>query len=172
MSTKKLNKKYSSPELAEAFVFRNTLSAGEASAAGAQLAEARKKVKQLSPAQQLHAKVLQLRYQMDDYTRYGYYSEELSFAYFLRQYVRLNYTSNKAFAADIGIDVTELSQVVNGRRPPGEKLLVRLELHSNNAIPALSWYRLVEKQYEYELETDMVLREKEEKYVKRKLKLK
>lgn len=170
MKAEKLNKKYTANELAGSFVFRNTLTARQTEDAGKQLAEARKNVKkQSTPEDVLYAGVLQLRYQIEDYTASTQYKEQLSFAYFLRAYIKLSYKNNKDFARDIHIDETELSQILNGHRDPSEKTLIRIELHSGNMLPALYWFRLLEKEKEYELETDNTLREREEKYVKNRL---
>lgn len=170
MKTEKLTRKYTHEELADSFVFRNTLTAGQQETAATQFAEARKKVKQKHTAdEELHAGVLQLRYQIEDYTNSTQYKAHLSLSYFLRSYIKLNYKTNKDFAKDIHLDETELSQVLNGHRDPSEKTLIRLELHSGNLIPAVYWYKLLEKEKEYELETDNTLREQEEKYVKNRL---
>jgi transcriptional regulator with XRE-family HTH domain len=172
MKTEKLNKKYTSNELADSFVFRNTLTAQQKEDAGKQLEEARKKAKkQHTSGDILYAGVLQLRYRIEEYTGSSLYKADLSFAYFLRAYIKLNYKNNKDFAKDIHLDETELSQVLNGHRSPSEKTLIRLELHSNKMIPALCWFKLLEKEKEYELETDNALREREEKYVRNRLPL-
>jgi len=54
-------------------------------------------------------------------------------------------------------------------RMPPEYIAVRLEIHSNNAIPATYWFKLVEKQKEFELKTDKELRRRETKFVHRRL---
>lgn len=170
MKSNKLNKKYSAAELAESFVFRSTLNPKQKEEGRKQLAEARAKVKKnLTAGQKLLAGVLQLKYQIEDYGKSSVYDKNLSFAYFLRQYIKLKYKANKQFAADINIDETELSQILNNHRSPGEKTIIRLEIHSNKTIPALSWYKLLEKEKEYELQNNMEVREKEVKYVKNKL---
>ena len=59
----KLNDKYTDAELADSFVFRNTLTPEQQEQASVQLAEARKKLKgQLNEKQQLYAHVTQLRF--------------------------------------------------------------------------------------------------------------
>lgn len=170
MKTEKLNKKYTAKELAGSFVFRNTLTAQQTEDAAKQLAEARRKAhKQHTPQDLLYAGVLKLRYQIEEYTESTLYKAHLSFAYFLRAYIKLSYKNNKDFAKDIHIDETELSQILNGHRDPSEKTLIRIELHSGNMLPALYWFKLLEKEKEYELETDHTLREREEKYVRNRL---
>ena len=172
MKTKKLDTKYTAAELADSFVFRNTLTFKQKEEAREQLAEARKKLKShVSEQERVYASVLQLRYQMEDYANSIKFDKNLSFAFFLRSYIKLNYKVNKDFANDISIDETELSQILNKHRAPSEKTIIRLELHSNNIIPALNWFKLLEKEKVYELQTDTSLRDKEQKHVKNRLKV-
>lgn len=166
---KKLENKYKASELAEAFVFRTKLSPKQKSIAAKQLKDARAKLsKKTTEAQRLQAAILQLRFQIEDCIQSSSYNVDLSFAYFLRRYIKLRYKANKDFAKDINIEETELSFILNNHRAPSEKTIVRIELQSG--IPALYWYKLVEKQKEHELEMDLVLRERESKYVKNRLK--
>lgn len=172
MSIKKLTKKYTSEELADAFIFRSTLSPEEEVIAAEQLKLARLKSREnLTDNQRLYANVLQLRFMIEDYLKSNQFNQELSFGNILRKYIALNYKINKKFASDIQLDETELSQLLNNKRMPSEKTIVRLEIHSNNLIPAVSWYKLVEKQHEHLLSTDQQLREQQAVFVKNKLSL-
>lgn len=170
MKMEKLNKDYSLSELADSFVFKTKLTKKQQESDASKLSEARKKVQsEMTDAQKLYAKVLQLRFLMEDYAKSNSYNEDLSFAYFLRKYIKLNYKVNKDFANDIQLDETELSLILNKHRPPNEKIIVRLELHSNNTIPALSWLKLLDKEKEHRLQTDKKIRSEEEKYVQNRL---
>jgi plasmid maintenance system antidote protein VapI len=172
MSLKKLSKKYTSEELADAFVFRSTLSTEEEILASEQLKLARLKNREkLTDNQRLYASVLQLRFMIEDYLKSDQFDRELSFGNILRKYIALNYKINKQFAADIQLDETELSQLLNNKRMPSEKTIIRLEIHSNNVISAVSWYKLVEKQHEHMLSTDQQLRIQQASFVKNKLQL-
>ena len=71
----------------------------------------------------------------------------------------------KAFAAAVSIDETLLSQLINMHRLPPDYLAIRLEIHSNNILPAEYWLKLVEKQREYQVKTDKSLRRREQKFV-------
>jgi hypothetical protein len=170
MKMEKLNNKYSRKEQVESFVFRTKLTAKQKQKAENELKIARAKTKLLQNDNQvLYAKVLQLKFLMEDYTKSSNYDKELSFAYFLRKYIHLNYKLNKRFAQDIELDETELSSILNRGRMPSKKTIIRLELHSNNTIPAVSWYKLLEKEKEFILQNDVELRSKESKYVKNRL---
>ena len=140
MKAKKLNTKYTPSELADSFVFRNSLTDKQKEESRNQLTEARKKNRlHVTERETLHARVLQLRYQMEDYAKSSQFNEHLSFAYFLRNYIKLKYKVNKDFAKDINIDETELSLILNKHRYPSEKTIIRLELHSNKMISALNY---------------------------------
>ena len=76
---------------------------------------------------------------------------------------------NKEFAEEIDLDATELSQVIHKHRKPTEKLIFRLEIHSNRNFPAVLWYRLMEKDRLYELLHNRNIVNIEKKHVKQKL---
>lgn len=170
MKAEKLNKKYRAEELADSFVFRNTLTPKQKKEAAEELNQLRKKnAEQLTESQVLYARVQQLRFQMEDYIKSDTYNEEFSFATFLRKYIKLKYKINKDFAQDIELSETELSAILNKGRAPSKKTIIRLELHSNNFIPALYWYRLFEKEKEYEFLEDKKIRKEQEKHVQNRL---
>jgi hypothetical protein len=173
MKTEKLNKKYSTAELANSFVFRTKLTSKQKKSADNELSNSRKKLRErLSDDQVLCARIMQLRFQMEDYLKSNEYDQEMAFSYFLKQYINLRYTINKKFAEDIKLNEAELSFILNNRRLPNEKVVARLGLHSNNLIPALSWYKLLEKEREYHFVHNHALMELEGKYVKNRLKVK
>jgi hypothetical protein len=172
MKTEKLNKKYATAELADSFVFRTKLTSKQKKEANNQLAKARKRTKELLTDEQvLYARIMQLRFQMEDYAKSDKYDQQLTFSYFLKHYIKLGYIINKKFAEDIELDETELSFILNKHRLPSEKVIVRLGLHSNNIIPALSWYKLLEKEREHLFSNNDKLREFEGKHVKNRLKI-
>lgn len=170
MKTKNIYEKYSHEEIADSVVFKNPLSEKEEKEASNELAEARRKNREkLTDNQKLYAKVLQLRFLMEDYAKSEVYDENKSFAFFLKTYIQFSYKIHKNFADDINLKQTELSLILNEHRLPNEKTIVRLEIHSDNVIPALSWYRIVEKQREHELEKDIKFKQEQKKYVKNHL---
>ena len=164
--------KFTIDELADSVISPNSLTREERKLADAELAEARRKNRErITGNQQLYAQVLQLRFLMEDYAKSEIFDQELSFASFLRKYIRLNYKVNKKFANDIDLKEAELSLILNRRRLPNEKTIVRLELHSNAMIPAISWYRVLEKEKEHELLSNTAFRQKQDKHVKNRLNL-
>lgn len=166
----RLNKKYTTKELAESFVFRTKITAKEKKEAVLELAEARKKSRERSnPNHVLLAKLLQLKYQIEDYSRSTDFDNNLHFGSFLKEYVRSLNKKNKDLASDLDVDETYFSQIINKHRKPNDELIIRLEIHCNKIIPAITWYKLIEKEKEYELITDTFMRKHEKKHVKNSL---
>lgn len=162
--------KFTLDEIADSVVSPIRLTRAERKLADAELAEARRKNKEgITGDQPLYAKVLQLRFLMEDYAKSEIFDQELSFASFLRKYIRLNYKANKNFANDISLKEAELSLILNRHRLPNEKMIVRLALHSNNLIPAISWYRVLAIEKEHELQSNTAFKEKQNKHVKNRL---
>jgi hypothetical protein len=172
MKNRKLNEKYTDKELAESFVFRDDLSPEEKKQSDADLREIRNKLRsKVTPKQMLLSRLLQLKYQIEDYLKNPNYDAERSFGFFLRSYLDTLGKKHKEFASDISINETELSQILNQHRNPSEKIIIRLEIHSNKIIPAITWFRLLEKQRGYEILTNNSLRIRERDHVSNILKV-
>ncbi|CAN5431366.1 hypothetical protein BH09BAC3_BH09BAC3_07030 [soil metagenome] len=170
--TKNLLNNFSPEEIATAFVLPLKLSPDEKKAADKQLAAARlKKQAGRSEDEKLLLRLMQLRYRLENYIRHGAYDEKYRFSYFLNEYLNIIDRRSKEFAKDIDIHKTFLSQLMNNRREPNESIMVRLEIHSNNILPAIYWLRLLEKSKEHDITTNTKLRKKEGRFVKNKLEL-
>jgi plasmid maintenance system antidote protein VapI len=171
MKKRKISEKYSEKELAESFVFRNTLSKNEREEIKHDIAGARAKLRSKSTKDlSLRFKLLQLKYQMEDYINKPF-DENHTFGYFLKSYVNILAIKRFEFAKEISIDDTYLSQIINRHRAPSEEVIIRLELHSRNLINAITWFKLFEKEKENEIDSDKSKREKEKKFVKKTVKL-
>ncbi|WP_051292643.1 hypothetical protein [Olivibacter sitiensis] len=163
------DKKYTDEELAEAFVYPVSLTDKQKREAVEQLAIARKKgQKEMTDNDRLALKLWQLKFQLEEYIA-GDYDPEKHFGYFLRKYIDIVGAKRKVFADTIGIDETLLSQLIHKHRSPPDYMAIRLELHSNATIPAAYWYRLVEKEKEHLIKTDMKARRKESRFVTNRL---
>lgn len=108
---------------------------------------------------------LQLKFQLQTFLE-----EEtdsiLNFGFFLQEYINRTQKKNKEFADEISFNYTELSQVINRKRKPSEKLIFRLEIHSNQIFPASLWFSVLEKERKSELKENRSLIEKERPFVK------
>jgi plasmid maintenance system antidote protein VapI len=166
MSAKKKPAKISPAELAGEIFQPRKLTPAQKKEADRQLAEARKKSQlEMTEETRMQLRLWQLRFWLDDYIESKKYNPQKTFGYFLKEYVdRLN-IKQKAFAEEISIDETLLSQLINEHRLPPDYLAIRLEIHSNKIIPANFWYKLVEKEKEHFIKTDKEIRRKEKKFV-------
>ena len=123
-----------------------------------------------TPEERLRFKLLELRFQIEGYLEEKEDKGLRSFAEFLKTYISHLERSNKEFADEISISQTELSLVINRRRSPSEKLIIRLDIHSNRNFPAQMWFKVLEKDRLREILKGDIIK-KEKKYVKRKLKI-
>lgn len=169
---KKLRQKYTNEEIAEAYLFPITRPRKEKEKLDKEFGEFLTKLREnRTPEEKLHAKMLQLKYQMQDYVGSKRYDEGKRFGYFLSRYIEMLEKKNKDFAEDINITAIELSQLINNHRNPNIKILIRLEIHSDNAIPAYIWYKVVEKEKAHEIVNNKEIRKQEQKYVRNVVKL-
>lgn len=166
-----LKKQYSDEELADAFVFPSDppTTPQEIKEDEEFWRERRRQFKNRTTQQKIHSKMLQLKFELEDYVRGSQYDESLNFGYFLNQYINRQEKQDKQFAAEIDVKPTVLSQYLNNHRKPTEKFVIRLELHSRGMITALVWLKLLQKNKEHEIMTDTIIRKIESKHIKNRL---
>ena len=169
-SFKEIEKKYTGEEIAESLVFPGTKDLKEREAILSEFRNFRKNIsdKQTEKNKRISL-LLQLKFLIEDYLESNSFNKNLYFGYFLKEYITRLEKKNKEFAAEINVDPTELSQIINKHRKPTEKLIYRLEIHSNKNFPALMWFKILEKERAYELLHNRDMIENEKKHVKKKL---
>jgi hypothetical protein len=171
MSIKEIIKNYTAEEIADSFVLPVGLTAEQAEEAKKQLAEHRlKRRENITADTVLKIKLMQFKLRLEEYINSDRYEPQNTFGFFLGQYISLTNKKQKEFAHDIHVHETLLNNMIKDRREPSRSVFIRLELHSNNIIPAIYWYKLVEKETEHYLRTDTALRKKEIEFVTAKLK--
>ena len=169
-SLRKIEKEYTPEEIAESFVFPGSKDVTEREALLEAFRQHRKKVSNKhSDKTKLISQLLQLKFLIEDYLKSEKLTKEYSFGYFLKEYISRQEKKNNQFADEINVDPAELSQVINKHRRPTEKLIFRLEIHSNRNFPALMWFKLLEKDRAYELKHHKDIIDNEKKNVKQKL---
>lgn len=170
MKNKRKAEKLTDAEIADAYIYPQVLNKKQRAEANIQLAEARVKSRaKMTVEHKLGLKLMQLRLQMEKYLNAVDFEIEKTFGYYLKEYLHLINVKRNVFAHDISIHETLLSQLINNKRSPNESIMIRLELHSNNAFPASLWHRIAEKKREHALQTDKKLRQRESSKVKRRL---
>ena len=169
-SLKNIEKEYTPEEIAESFVFPGPKDPKGREALLETFRQHRKKVSVKQSAKtRLISQLLQLKFLIEDHIKSDKFNKDYSFGYFLKEYITRLEKKNNQFADEINVDPAELSQVINKRRRPTEKLIFRLEIHSNRNFPALMWFRLLEKDRAYDLKHHKEIIDKEKKNVKGKL---
>ncbi|GAB3354587.1 hypothetical protein GCM10027566_15990 [Arachidicoccus ginsenosidivorans] len=169
-SYKEIEKKHSPEEIAEALVFPNTDSISEKEAFMSEFRTFRKTLSENQTEKNKRiSRLLQLKYSIEDYINSPNFMKDHFFGFFLKAYINSLGIKNKDFAAAIDIDPTELSQIINKHRNPTDKIIYRLDIHSNRNFPAVMWFRILEKDREALLLHNTELIEKEKRHVKRKL---
>jgi len=165
-SYKEIEEKHTPEEIAEGLVFPMSVRPGERDEMISAFKNIRRRHKEVqSEEDKLIAKLLQLKFLIEDYLKENSFNKEFYFGYFLKEYIARLEKKNKEFANEISVDPTELSQIINKHRKPTEKIIYRLELHSNRNFPAVMWFKLLEKDREYELLHNSAIVENEKKYV-------
>lgn len=76
------------------------------------------------------SKLLQLKYQMEDYLENPLFHNQPYFPKFLERYVDTLYDKRKSFAFDIDVEPITLSHVINKHRDPKDSFIYRLIVHS------------------------------------------
>lgn len=164
----KKEKKFTDRELVQAHVFPHNLSKTEKERADKELWEIRKKrLQEMTSEKLLLAQLMSLKFRMSQYISSNIYDSQYSFSYFLKEYINSLNKNKRDFSEEISLHNTQLSRLLHDKEEPNKNILIRLDIHSNNSIPALYWLRVVEKQKELELMSDKKLWDSENKKVKK-----
>jgi plasmid maintenance system antidote protein VapI len=148
----KLSKKYTKEELVESFVFPPDMTAAEKQKADQKLWVHRKqRLLNRTPEEKLYANLLKLKYELEDYTLSNNYHPKQSISYYLRNYMRIVGRNQKELSSDIAIHPTRWSRILNGKERLSLSLAYRLERHAGDLLPALLWWKLMQKEIEQEI---------------------
>lgn len=163
----RLIKIYTAEEIAESMLIPKQNEDSEAKKIREEFVKLRmQRREKLSDKDKLLSNLLSLKYQMKAYIKSNDFNPEKTFASFLKKYVVLLDQQQKQFAENINIHPSRLNRILKGKERIGKKIAYRLEQHSGSIIPALFWWKLVQKEIEEEIITDIKEREIEKKNVK------
>jgi len=162
-----LKKKYSKKEVAENFYVPKKMTPKEKKQSAEEIWDIRKKLLQgLSPEDKIYSGLLKLKYQIKSYIDNSLHDESKSVAIYLKEYMTILNKKQKDLSNDLDIHKTRLSRILNNRERISLQLAYRLEIHSGDIIPAIFWWKLVQKEIEKEIKEDKKERKKEKKIVK------
>lgn len=163
----KLRKQYTDEELAEAFVFPPDISEEEKKKADKELWEFRKRqMLNRTPEEKILSNLLSIKYHIEDYTRQLQFDKEQGVGHYLHEYMNAVNRKQKELAEDIAIHPTRLSRILNGKERLSLSIAYRLERHSGGTIPAILWWKLVQKEIEQEIKADEQMKKAEMSKVK------
>jgi len=167
MKSNKETNQLSPQELVEAYVFPHDLTLEEKKAADEELMRLRaERWEEMTPEQLLYANLLGLRFRMQDMVEARKISEPSDFSVALQDYLEILQKKPAALASEIDIPLAELKKILAGSTDLGTPIIYRLEKHSGKMIPALLWWKLLAKNWEYNIQKDQESRKKEGKHVK------
>jgi len=116
---------------------------------GKALMEARlKRMNNLSEDQIARAKLLQLKFKMEEYISKPVYQDNNFFTEFLAIYIDTIYSKRSDFAKDIDITPILLSKIINNHREPRDEFMMRLMIHSEKTYKNIcefhkkTWYQV------------------------------
>jgi len=149
------------------------LSKKEKAKADAILLKARlERLSKIGDKEKIYANLISLKFKLIDYVQLGMFSNEFSFAEFLKRYVTIFNITRRQLASDLSIHETRFSRLINDKENPGIGILYRIEEHSNKLISASLLWKIVNMKLSIEIENNTKERRKQSKLVKNKLKLK
>lgn len=164
---RRLREKYTDEEIAESMLIPAELTEEEEQKARREFAEFRmKRRSEMTGKEKIFSGLLRIRYQMKSYIENKEYDEGQSVSKYLIDYSEVTGKNQKELAADIDVHPSRLSRILNGKERIGKSVAYRLEIHSGSLIPAILWWKLVQKEIEQEIKTEKEERRQEGKRVK------
>lgn len=164
---KKLKEHYSDEELAKSIMVPEELSWEEEKQAREELIQWRlKKRQEMSEQDKILSGLLSIKYQIKSYIDDREFNPEKSLSNFLDRYMIVIHRNQKTLAEEIGIHPARLNRILKGKEKIGKSIAYRLETHSGELIPAIYWWKLMQKEVEQEILTEKKAREIEKKHVK------
>lgn len=85
----------------------------------------------------------------------------------MNKYIEVIDRKQKELAEEIDIHPSRLNRILKGKERIGKSIAYRLESHSGELIPAIYWWKLMQKEVEEEILTESQEREVERKHVKK-----
>jgi len=158
----KLKEKYTVEELADSLMIPAEITPQEEKEFAKLRLERRKA---MSDKEKLLSNMLSMKYQIKSYLKQDGYEEEKRFGTVLKYYLEIVERSQKQLGEEIGIHPSRINRIIQGKERIGKSIAYRLERHSGEIIPALYWWKLMQKEVEQEILTESKEKELEKKHV-------
>lgn len=164
---KSLKEKYSDEEIADAMMIPQQLNKEEQQKANEEFARLRLKHRQqMSEKDKMLSGLLSIKYQVLEYIQKGYFDESKTLGKIIKKYLKVVKRTQKDLSNDINVHPSRLNRIINGKEKIGKAIAYRLEKHSGDIIPAIFWWKLMQKEIEQEINTEKEEREIEKNQVK------
>jgi hypothetical protein len=98
------------------------------------------RLKNMSGAQIIDAKLIQLKLQMEDFMTVQNNELHQKFVLFLKSYIDIFYVKQNDFAEDINIQPNLLSKILNHHREPNDEFIQKVMVHSEKAFKNIKNY--------------------------------
>ena len=165
---KKLREQYTDEEIADSMLIPEDLSEEEEKHLRKEFVRLRMQGRQeMSEKDKVLSGLLSIKYQISSYVSSRDFSEEKSFGSFVEKYMEIIDRKQKDLAEEIDIHPSRLNRIIKGKEKIGKSIAYRLETHSGEIIPAIFWWKLMQKEVEQEILTEKQERELERKHVKK-----
>ncbi len=158
-----MKKKYTLEEIAESMLFPGKKPTPEEHAEFVRLRM--EHWNNTPPEKRLKYQLIGLKYRMK-HCMEGRKESMDTIANFLQQYLDITNKKQKDLAADLSINPSTLSCILNEKEHLTLALAYRLELHSGDLIPAIYWWKLAQKEIEQDIYNNPDAKLKEAKLVK------
>lgn len=163
---KQLKKQYTKEEIADFAIIPNVLEDKDVEPAHKEFIKLRMALRKNRTSQEkLLGKLLGIKYQIKSYIESQNFNPNMTFGVYLRQYSEIVKRTPKELANDININLAQLNRILTGKEQITKKLAYRLEQHSGTIIPAIYWWKLMQKEVEQEILMEKTAREIEKKQV-------
>lgn len=167
----KLRKTLTDEEIADSMLIPADLTPEEKKKADEELRAFRfKLLNEMTEEQRVYSDLLRFRYQIESYLEEDFFDKSKSFGKQLSEYVRILNRTKKKVSEDLNVHYTRFSRIINDREDPNVEFVFRLEKHSGELIPALTWWKLLTKKQEFEIKQDRKTRKREASKVKNAVK--
>jgi len=164
----KLKETYTREELGDSIMVSEELSKEEEEQIREEFVRIRMKRRQeMSEKDKVLSGLLSIKYQIKSYVRSTGFAEEKSFSNFLHKYIEVIKRKQKELAEEIDVHPSRLNRILKGKERIGKSIAYRLESHSGELIPAIYWWKLMQKEVEQEILTERQERKIERKHVKK-----
>ncbi|MEM1327315.1 MAG: helix-turn-helix domain-containing protein [Bacteroidota bacterium] len=152
---KELRKKYTDEEIVDSML----IPANGDEATRAQFVAWRMQRRENRTAQEiLLSKLLGFKYRLLNYLENSSFSADQTFGKQLQQYLTIVNRKQKELAADINIHPSRLNRIIKGKERINNVIAYRLERHSGDLIPAIYWWKLMQKEVEEEIKNEQEIR--------------